>query len=117
MDLQLDLNSHDLVLENYDLQLNTGLALVQQRLKQSLLFFLGEWFLDVTDGVPYYQDIFIKAPDIITVESIFKSTILETPDVLELISFELEYTNIDRGLSLEFEVKTTFGNLTISEVL
>jgi len=117
MDLQLDTQSHDLIVANYDLQLNTGLSLVQQRLKQSLIFFLGEWYLDVTDGVPYYQDILIKSPVRITVESILKTTIIETPGVLELTSFELEYTPASRELHLDFRVKTEFGDLELSEVL
>lgn len=115
MDLQLDKDSHDLVLTDYDLTLNTGLALVQQRLKQSLLFFLGEWYLDITDGVPYYQDIFIKGPDRLTVESVFKAAILETPGVQELTEFSIEYENAPRKLSVSFQVKTEFGNLSFSE--
>ncbi len=117
MDLQLNNETHDLQVINYDLALNTGNALVQQRLKQSLWFFLGEWYLDVTDGVPYYQDILVKAPVQITVESILKSTILETPDVLELTNFDLTYENDTRQLFLDFTVTTTFGTVTISEEL
>lgn len=117
MDLQLNSVTHDLQVVNYDLKLNTGNALVQQRLKQSLWFFLGEWYLDITDGVPYYRDILVKAPVQITVESILKSTILETPDVLELTQFDLDYTNAPRELGLNFTVKTTFGSITLSEVL
>lgn len=117
MDLKLNEITHDLEVVNYDLALNNGNELVRQRLKQSLWFFLGEWYLDVTDGVPYYRDIFIKSPVQITVESILKTTILETPDVLELTEFSLEYENTTRQLSLTFTVKTTFGTLTMSEEL
>lgn len=115
--MQLNNDTHDLQVVNYDLALNTGNALVQQRLKQSLWFFLGEWYLDVTDGVPYYQDILVKAPVQITVESILKSTILETPDVLELTQFDLTYENDTRRLFLDFTVNTTFGSVTINEEL
>lgn len=117
MDLQLDTDTHDLAITNYDISLISGLSLVQQRLKQSLLFFLGEWYLDTTDGVPYYQDILIKAPVQVTVESIFKATILETPDVLELKKFEVTYDNTERRFTLDFGVSTTYGDLEISEVL
>lgn len=115
MDLQLD-DNHDLEVVDYDLRLQTGLPLMQQRLRQSLWFFLGEWYLDVTDGVPYYEEILIKNPAQTTVESIFKATILETPGVLELESFDIEYTNADRNFSLAFRTKTEDGTLETNEV-
>lgn len=111
-DLLLDRDTHDLVLVNYDLFLVDGQPLMQQRLKQSLIFFLGEWFLDETDGVPYYRDILKKSPDKITVESAFKTAILETPGVLELLEFNLTYDNPIRKLSVAFKVRTVYGNVT-----
>jgi hypothetical protein len=113
-DLLLNRDTHDLTLVNYDLNLVTGVPLVQQRLKQSLMFFLGEWFLDETDGVPYYRDILKKSPDKITVESALKTAILETPDVLELLEFNLTYDNPIRSLYVAFKVKTVFGNVNFS---
>jgi len=115
MDIKLDRDTHDLVVEGYDLTLNTNLELERQRLKQSLLFFFGEWFLNTTEGVPYYQDVHIKAPDQVTLESVFKTKILETPGVNKLEKFQLEYDNIERALSLVFEVDTDFGTLLFEE--
>lgn len=115
MDLRLDPITHDLVLINYDLNLNTGLELMQQRLRQSLWFFLGEWFLDITDGVPYYRDILIKAPVRQTVESLLKQAILETPGVLSLEKFELQYFNGPRQLFLKFEARTYYGTAVLNE--
>ncbi len=116
-DLLLNRTTHDLELVNYDLSLTDSLPLMQQRLKQSLIFFLGEWFLDETDGVPYYRDILIKSPDRITVESAFKAAILETPGVLELLEFNITYENPVRSLFIAFKVKTIFGNVNFNEVL
>lgn len=117
MDLALDPATYDLAVTNYDLSLNTGLPLMQQRLKQSLWFFLGEWYLDITDGVPYYQNILVKAPVQLTVESTLKAAILDTPGVLELTKFNVTYTNAPRQLALEFETSTLYGSAQISEVI
>jgi len=117
MDLRLDYDTHDLVIMQYDLKLQTGTDLMRQRLKQSLLFFMGEWYLDTTDGVPYYQEILKKGPDQITVESVLKAAIVETPEVIKLLSFSPEYDNARRLYSLSFSVSTVYGNVTLSEVL
>lgn len=117
MDLTLDPNTHDLAVTNYDLSLNAGLPLIQQRLKQSLWFFLGEWYLDITDGVPYYENVLVKAPVQLTLESTFKQAILDTPGVLELTKFDLEYTNATRQLALDFQVNSFYGSTELSEVI
>lgn len=115
MDLALNRTTHDLYIQDYDLFLIDGLSLMQQRIKQSLWFFLGEWYLDITDGVPYFQSILVKAPDQVTVEGIIKQAILETPDVLELTRFEIEYENAIRKLFISFDCKTSAGGVSISE--
>lgn len=115
MDLALTDDTHDLKVTGYDLSLVTGTDLMIQRLKQSLWFFQGEWYLDITDGVPYYQDVLKKAPDRITVESVIKAAIIETPGVTELTAFEIEYENAPRRLLVTFSVDTVYGNLSLSE--
>lgn len=117
MDLKLDFQTHDLIIDGYDLSLQFEIDLMRQRLKQSLLFFQGEWYLDITDGVPYYQEILKKAPDQITVESVLKQAIMETPEVTKLLAFKIEYSNPIRKLTLTFQVETIYGTLSLSEVL
>jgi len=117
MDLRLAPNAetHDLELVGYDLALIGGLDLMVQRLRQSLWFFRGEWYLDITDGVPYYQDILLKAPDRITVESEIKAAIVETPGVTDLLSFDVEYENAIRRFRVVFSVKTIYGDMDFEE--
>ena len=50
-------SDHDLAIIDFDLQLTTDQQAIAQRVKQSLLLFKGEWFLDRDLGVPYYEDI------------------------------------------------------------
>ena len=61
-DIALDTATGDLLLENFDLQLVEGRDQIAQNLMIRLRFILGEWFLDITAGIPYYDDFFIKAP-------------------------------------------------------
>lgn len=108
-DLLLTEDTHDLDVRAYDLGFAEGTQLVVQRIKQRLWFFLGEWFLNIREGVPYYQQILVKRPQLPTVESIFKRTILQTPGVVQLMQFSLEYENDIRRLRVDFRVNTVYG--------
>ena len=108
--LDLKLNSdHDLDITNYDLSIVSEIDRVVQKLKIRLLFFYQEWYLDTAIGIPYYDEILIKNPDIGNVEAIIINEILDTPDVLELLSFDSFFDKEKRVYSVEFKVNTTFG--------
>lgn len=108
-DLKLDTITHDLQIDNFDLSLVTGIDRVVQDLKVRLWVFLNEWFLDTSIGMPFYQDILIKNPDLNSIEAIIKEKIIETEDVNEIVSFDLVYDSQTRKLSVTFEVNTSFG--------
>ena len=57
-------NVGDLYLENGTVALTATLAeTVAQLIRRSLLLFKGEWFLDPTQGIPWFQSILgIKTP-------------------------------------------------------
>jgi len=113
MDLKLD-DTNDLVVENNELVLIDGVDLIRQLLIQRLQTFLGEWFLDTSLGIPYYQDILKKTAVVSTISNILKDEILDTTGVLELQTFELDFTESSRELSLEFSVRTQEGTITIN---
>lgn len=115
MDLLLD-DNNDLVIERYDLQLVTGLSLIKQRLTQRFRFYFNEWYLATNEGVPYFEEILIKGPDRVRVESILKSTIVETEGVTSLTAFELDYNNETRSLSLVFSCETDQGLIEEMEI-
>lgn len=115
-DLKYDQATNDLILEDGDLALVEDGDAVAQHILQRLRTFLGEWFLDLTAGVPYYQDILKKNPNIDVVEQVFKREILFTPGVLELMSFSLELDTALRKLSLSFKVRTVDGPVSFENV-
>lgn len=115
IDLKLDTIIHDLEVDAYDLQLVEDQAYIAQSLRIRLLFFLGEWFLDTSEGVPFYEDIFVKNPNLGAIEAALKARIASTPGVTDLISFSMDYDRSNRKLEVEFEVDTEFGTITISE--
>lgn len=116
-DIALDPTTGDLLLENFDLQLVEGKDQIAQNLAIRLRFILGEWFLDTTAGVPYYDDFFIKAPNQIRIESVLKEEILDTPGVDQILSFTSTFNAQRRIYSVTFSVSTIRGEITLTQEL
>jgi len=57
----LDQNG-DLDISGNHLTLTDGIEAIRQHLKVKFQIFLGEWFLDESVGVPYFQQIFVLHP-------------------------------------------------------
>ncbi len=116
-DLAIDITTQDLELVDGDLSLVEGLDAISQSIKQRLQFFLGEWFLSTNDGVPWFQSIFVKSTNLLLVEAILRDRVLATPGILELNSFNFDYDNITRKLSVRFNATTINGDLNFSELI
>lgn len=86
-----------------------GADKVAQQIKITLLAFFGEWFLDVTFGVPYLEEILVKNPRMSAVETILRSHINAVPHVLRLETFSLEWNRSTRLLQLNFVAITDYG--------
>jgi hypothetical protein len=102
---------------NGDMTFGQGLAnfardseAVAQNVKTRLLLLLGEWFLDVSDGVPYLEQIFVKPENLQLTESVLKSRIVETEGVDELRTFELLFDRATRKVTVIATVTTIYGN-------
>jgi hypothetical protein len=76
---------------------------VIQRVKQRFPFFLGEWFLDKRLGVPYYEQILVKNPDVSVVTAIFRRVLEETPGVSRVVSMTARLDRAARELVTSFE--------------
>lgn len=106
MDLLLDTNTGDMVYVNGGCPVTQRTAeVVAQRLRITLYTFLGEWFLDTTVGVPYFQQIFGKLRSKASVDLIFQQIITTDPDVIEILTFESVLDKTARGYSMTFQVR------------
>ena len=110
-DLILNVQTHDLELQNGDLVLDADVA---QAVKIRLLFVRGEWFLNRLQGVPYYEQIFIKNVNLGHISALFRQTIIETPGVNEINEFTFEFDGATRLFTLTWAADTDQGE--ISEV-
>lgn len=117
IDLELDPVTGDLKIDSFDLSLIEGVDQIAQNIAIRLRFFLGEWYLDVNAGVPYYQYFFIKNPNQIQVESFIKDEILGTDGVLQITDFASDYDGQNRTFKVNFTCQTENGLVEIEQEL
>lgn len=104
-------SEHDLLLVNNDLSFTDAQQLTVQKLKQTLLLFSGEWFLNNNVGLPYLEEIFGKNVSLSRIETIYIRAIQSIPEVVEIVTLNVNINSASRTLSVDFEVRDNQSNL------
>jgi hypothetical protein len=105
-------SSNDIFLLNGKIATITGSEQVAQSVRTRLLTYLGEWFLDTTAGLPYFQRVFTKPANFILTEAAIKNEILRTEGVDKLLSFEFSFDRNTRILDISYTAITIFGEIS-----
>lgn len=92
----------------------SGPPYIRQKLSARFKFFLGEWFLNQLEGVPYYRDVFVHDPNLDVISSLFKRVITTCPGVLSIAKFAMTYDPIARSLSFAFQAVVDGGTITVT---
>ena len=98
-DIALDANG-DWDISNGDIQLIGDEPAIAQAVTIALMFFKGEWFLDASAGVPYFQNVLVKNPDVTLLQGIFRKAILDVEGVSSLVSLDVTYDRAARNLTV-----------------
>lgn len=85
-DLAMDMSTGDLVLKDGDLLLIDNAERVMQQVLISLREWLGEWFLNTRDGVPYLEYILVKNPNENHIRQVLSDAILVVEGVESITS-------------------------------
>jgi len=102
----------DLVVGNFVDHTVSNIDGLVQRIRIRLQVFLGEWFLDNTRGVPYFQEILEKGTSYDQISQSIKLIIAETPDVKKINSFSIKDSDIvNRKIIISFAVSSVYGDL------
>ena len=80
-----------------------GANYVVQKIRQRLLFLLGEWFLDTTECVPWFENILVKNPNLQYIQSTLSKVIAETPGITSVRTVEIQYIPSTRTASVAYE--------------
>jgi hypothetical protein len=127
VDISLDLNPasgtyKDFLLVDNDLILTSdaqegGNNPVEQDVLQRISMFLGEWFMDNTQGTPWFQQILVKNPNQSDIDAIFQNIILGTPGVMQLTSYSFTPNLSARTLAIKFSILTPSGAVNYNGIL
>jgi len=104
---RLDSDTGDIVTSGQ--QFIGGRDEIVQTVKTRLALFLGEYFRDITNGTPWYEQILGKFASLDTVESVLRMRIATTPDVVRLTSFTTDFDIDSRKYSVTAGILTQFG--------
>lgn len=116
-DIALNIASNDLVIKNNDLILIDNAERVAQQVLITLRFWLGEWFLDTREGVPYLEYVLVKNPNMNHIRQILAEKIQSVEGVNNIVSLDFDFRRITRELYVNFEIDTDYGLVTERVVL
>ncbi len=91
----------------------SGREAIAQTIVTRLKLFLGEYFRDVNDGTPWFQNILGKFENINAVEALLRNRIARSPGVVRLLSFNMQFDLETRSLSIQTQVLTKYGEQDI----
>lgn len=73
------------------------------KLRNRFLFFRGEWFLDTREGVPYFQVVLVKQPNLDVIRRLFMSIIKSVETIDSVTKCDVYFLPETRELAMEFE--------------
>lgn len=124
-DISLDLNKasssyKDYLLIDNDLALTSdaqtgGADPVQQDVLQALSCFQEEWYLDLSLGVPWLQQILVKNPNQADIDALFRNTILSRRGAVQLLAYDFNPQFLTRRLEDTFTLQRTTGIVDYSD--
>ena len=116
-DIAMDINTNDIVLQNGDILMIDNAERVAQQILITLRFWLGEWFLNTTDGVPYLEYILVKQPNMAHIRQILTEQIQSVEGVKAVTNMELTFDRRERHLLVEYTADTDYGLVTDKAIL
>jgi hypothetical protein len=106
----------DLDLSTGDMSFSSGLEGVAAAQRQNLQMALGEFFLDLGEGLDYYGSILVKNPNLAIVRQLVTEQLAAAPYVASVDKVALSL-NADRELSVRCACTTDFGLVEVDAAL
>lgn len=114
--VDLKIENGDIVLDGFDLATVEENEATRQRLEQKFRLFFGEWFLDRTAGVRWFEDYLGQRPRTEVLQFLLTSVVGNDPDVQRLVEASFQFNGTTRLLEIEFTALLFDGETITLEV-
>lgn len=91
-----------------NISVSFDLQAVLQACAQAAQTLLGEVFLNVNEGIPYFQTLWVGTPNVQQFNAALRAAFLNVPNVVEVIS--LMTSQVNNNLTYTAVIQTTFGS-------
>lgn len=81
------------------------------KLRNQFRLFLGEWYLDSRIGMPYFQEVFVKDPNLGILTQLFRGVIQSTDGVKSVDSISVTFNNKTRVANVAFSATWNDGTI------
>jgi len=88
---------------------------VGQAVETRLKLWIGEWFIDITEGTEYQTNV-LGTGKSESAGPVIRQRILETDGVVEILSFDLTINADTRALKITSRINTIYGQTTIEVI-
>ena len=116
-DIALNAKTHDIAVDSGNIRLIDNKERIAQQLRITPWEWLGEWFLDARDGVPYREYILVKNPNMKHIRQVLSEHIMKVEGVNRIDELNLKYDPQSRTVMVDLAVDTDEGQITRTEVL
>lgn len=86
---------------------------VRQKLSTKFKHWLGDWFLNRREGVPYREELFIVGPNVEVLRGLFRDIVRSEPQVARITRFDLLLDTTERLCSFDFAIVLTTGEVLV----
>ena len=79
---------------------------IRQAVLIRLRWFFAEWRFDPRAGFPYFEEVFVKSPNIPKIKGLLRSEVMSVGGVIDVKDIEIKVDNVKRSADASFLVRT-----------
>tara|TARA_B100000029_G_scaffold324168_1_gene316592 strand:- start:122 stop:469 length:348 start_codon:yes stop_codon:yes gene_type:complete len=112
--MNIELVENDFAFIDNKVKMLSNIDEMVQKISNCLNSFKGDWFLDLSLGVPYFQEIYIKGISKEELIAIFMNYLSQIDGVIAINTIDVEHDPSTRTSTLSFTAKTKDGVLNFT---
>lgn len=98
--------------ENGDIAITKegDLSIVESPIQAAMIklkWFFGEWLYDPEKGIPWFEYVFLKNPNMAYIKSLLVEQMMEIEEVVSVPCLDIIFDTVKRSAVIRFEIQTS----------